>query len=89
MKACNVAPAEYECINFRDITLTDLASRYAYNKLVMFNVNIDGLKIEQYKCTQVKSTQIISADALWMIENNLTLKKQLWEQLQPMFGIIK
>jgi hypothetical protein len=89
MKACTVLPSEYECVNFRGITITDLASRYAFSKLVLFNVTIPGLTIGQYKCTQVKTTQIISADDVWMLESNVGLKKQLWEQLQVMFGLVK
>ena len=89
MKACNLLSNDYECVNFRGITITDLASRYAFNKLILFNVKISGLAIDQYKCTLVKTTQIISADALWMLETNVGLKKQLWEQLQVMFGLVK
>lgn len=89
MKACTVLPNQYECVNFRGITITDLASRYAFNKLVLFNVTIPGLTIGQYKCTQIKTTQIISVDDVWMLESNVGLKKQLWEQLQVMFGLVK
>ncbi len=89
MLAAKVQPGEYECINFRGITITDVASRYAFDKLVMFAVKIPNLEISQYKCTQVKSTKIISADAVWMVETNNGLKKQLWEQLQIMFGLVK
>ncbi len=87
MSAAKVQQGEYECINFRGITITDVASRYAFDKLVLFGVKIPNLEIPQYKTTQVKSTQILSADAVWMIESNTTLKKQLWEQLQVMFGL--
>jgi hypothetical protein len=87
MGAAKVQKDEYECINFRGITINDVASRYAFDKLVLFGVKIPGLEMTQYKCTQVKSTQIISADAVWMIESNVTLKKQLWEQLQAMFKL--
>ncbi len=89
MKACGVLPNEYECVNFRGITINDLSSRYSYTKLVLFGVKIPGLVINQYKCTQVRSTQLISADDVWMVESNVSLKKQLWEQLQAMFGLVK
>ena len=89
MLAAKVQPGEYECINFRGITITDVASRYAFDKLVMFGVKIPNLEIGQYVCTQVKSTKLISADAVWMVETNNGLKKQLWEQLQVMFGLVK
>jgi hypothetical protein len=89
MKACNVNAGEYECVNFRGITINDIASRYSYNKLVLFGVTIQGLSIGQYTNTQVKSTQIISADDVWMLESNKSLKMQLWNQLQIMFGLLK
>lgn len=87
MAAVNVQSSEYECINFTGITINDIASRYAFDKLVLFGVTIPNLQISQYQCTQVKSTKIISADAVWMIEANTSLKKQLWDQLQIMFGV--
>lgn len=89
MKACSVLSGEYECINFKDITINDIASRYNYNKLVLFGVTIPGLSIGQYKNTQIKSTQIISADDVWMLESNKSFKMQLWGQLQVMFGLVK
>ncbi len=89
MAAAKIQQGEYECINFTGITITDVASRYAFDKLVLFGLKIPNLEISQYTCTQVKSTQIISADAVWMVESNTTLKKQLWEQLQRMFGLVK
>ena len=89
MQASKLQTSEYECINFRGITITDVATRYAFDKLVLFGVKIPNLDINQYKCTQVKSTKIISADAVWMIEANNGLKKMLWEQLQLMFELIK
>jgi DNA polymerase III psi subunit len=87
MGAAKVQQGEYECINFEGITINDIASRYAFDKLVLFGATIPNLSIGQYQCTQVKSTKIISADAVWMIEANTTLKKQLWDQLQIMFGL--
>jgi hypothetical protein len=89
MLAAKVQSGEYECINFRGITITDVASRYVFDKLVMFGVKIPNLEIGRYVCTQVKSTKIISADPVWMVETNNGLKKQLWEQLQVMFGLVK
>jgi hypothetical protein len=89
MQASKLASSDYECINFKGITITDIASRYTFDKLVLFGVKIPNLEINQYKCTQVKSTKIISADAVWMIESNNGLKKLLWEQLQVMFELIK
>ncbi len=89
MNACKVSHGEYECINFKGLTITDIATRYTYNKLILFGVTIPGLPIGQYKNTLVKSTQIISSDHLWMLESNKGLKSQLWNQLQIMFGLIK
>ncbi|HSZ25927.1 MAG TPA: hypothetical protein VK766_09425 [Cytophagaceae bacterium] len=87
MQAASVHVGEYECINFRGITINDIASRYTFDKLILFGVKIPNLEISQYICTQVKSTKIISADDVWMIESNTGLKKQLWTQLQKMFGV--
>jgi hypothetical protein len=89
MQASKLTNTDYECINFKGITITDIASRYTFDKLVLFGVKIPNLELNQYKCTQVKSTKIISADAVWMIESNNGLKKLLWEQLQVMFELIK
>lgn len=89
MNACKVLPGEFECINFKDITINDIAARYSYNKLILMGVTIPGLVIGQYKNTQIKTTQIISADDVWMLESNKNLKKQLWDQLQLMFGLVK
>lgn len=89
MAAAKVQQSEYECINFNGITINDVAARYSFDKLVLFGVQIQGLEIGSYKCTQVRSTKIISADAVWMIEANTGLKKQLWEQLQIMFELVK
>lgn len=87
MTACALNPFDYECINFNGLTIHDIAERYAYTKLVLFNVSIQGLLLEKYKCTQVKSTQIVLADDVWMIESNANLKKLLWLQLKQLFEI--
>lgn len=89
MTAAKLQANEYDCVNFKGITITDVASRYAFDKLVLFGVKIPNLELEQYKVTQVKSTQLLSVDALWMIESNVNFKKLLWEQLQKMFGLVK
>ena len=89
MTTAKLQSDEYDCVNFKGITITDIASRYSFDKLVLFGVEIPTLALSNYKLTQVKSTKIIAADAVWMIESNVTLKKLLWEQLQLMFGLVK
>jgi DNA polymerase III psi subunit len=86
MGAVKLQEEEYELINFSGLTINDIAGRYIFDKLVLFGVSIPGLSLTPYTCTQVKSTKILSADAVWMIEANTGLKKQLWDQLQVMFG---
>jgi DNA polymerase III psi subunit len=88
MGAAKVQQEEYECINFTGITINDIASRYTFDKLILFGVAIPNLSLSPYKCTQVKSTKIIAADAIWMVEANVGLKKQLWDQMQIMFGLV-
>ncbi len=88
MTAAKLTSEEYDCVNFKGITITDVASRYSFDKLVLFGVKIPNLELSPYTLTQVKSTKIISAEAVWMVEANNSLKKLLWQQLQQMFNLL-
>jgi hypothetical protein len=78
-------------LNTQKVRLSDLRKSLVIKKCFLFGVNESeigtNIVISKYKLNTVAEIQFLKADAPELLEQNKTLKNQLWEQLQIAFNL--
>lgn len=92
LKAIDYSLDDISLINFHHykISFQKIKEQYNPKHIILFDVNAFQLGIEdehilQYESTQIENIQLISAESLTIIQNNIDKKKALWMALQRIF----
>lgn len=90
--ACRLSLSDIAIININSITdneLKELAHFFKAAKIIMFGVNSLEMKlpflIPDFQIQHYNEIQYLSAPELQIIENDQSIKKQLWANFQKMF----
>lgn len=85
--ALNLLPTDIRFFEFKtgqNIPLERINKSFDYEKVLSFKISISELNAAPYQIVQINNRRYLLADELGLVENDVTLKKQLWAAIQKL-----